>query len=72
MKRFFTRMVLFVALMQTMHLSYGQSTASKQKPEKQKPEKHKPEVPIDGGISLLVAAGIGLGAAKVWKKKNSQ
>lgn len=28
-----------------------------------------PEVPIDGGISLLVAAGIGYGAKKMRDKK---
>jgi hypothetical protein len=26
-------------------------------------------VPIDGGLSLLLAAGAGLGARKMWKQK---
>lgn len=28
-----------------------------------------PDVPIDGGLSLLVAAGVGYGAKKLKKKK---
>jgi hypothetical protein len=30
---------------------------------------HQPAVPIDGGISALVAAGLAFGAAKVLRKK---
>ena len=29
-----------------------------------------PACPIDGGISLLIAAGIGLGAKRAFKKSN--
>lgn len=31
-----------------------------------------PSCPIDGGISLLIAAGIGLGAKKAWDNKKNQ
>ena len=34
--------------------------------------KNQPSVPIDGGLSVLLAAGIGLGAAKVFKKKKEE
>lgn len=30
-----------------------------------------PACPIDGGLSLLIAAGIGLAAKRAYKKKNS-
>jgi hypothetical protein len=30
------------------------------------------DVPVDGGISLLVAAGVGYGIKKVRKKNNAQ
>ena len=30
-----------------------------------------PDLPIDGGISLLVAAGVGYGARKLLKKKKT-
>ena len=29
-----------------------------------------PTCPIDGGLTLLIAAGIGIGAKKVFKSKN--
>jgi hypothetical protein len=31
-----------------------------------------PDVPIDGGLSLLVAAGVGYGAKQLRKKKTSK
>ena len=31
-----------------------------------------PACPIDGGVSLLIAAGIGLGAKKAYDKKKKQ
>jgi hypothetical protein len=30
-----------------------------------------PECPIDGGLSLLIAAGIGLGARKAYQRKKA-
>ncbi len=30
-----------------------------------------PDVPIDGGVSLLVAAGVGYGIKKLYNKKKS-
>lgn len=44
---------------------YGDNDKEKDK----KPKKEKPGVPIDGGISLLLAAGVGLGAAKILHRK---
>jgi len=31
-----------------------------------------PDAPIDGGLSLLVAAGVGYGAKKIHKKRKKQ
>ena len=40
------------------------------KDDKPKPnDKPKPTVPIDGGISALLAAGIGLGVRKILQKR---
>ncbi len=58
---------LLFAILPAANLSYGQNVAVA-KPKPPKPPKP-PEVPIDGGISALLAAGISLGAAKMMQKK---
>lgn len=37
----------------------------------QPPPPPDPTIPIDGGISLLLAAGIGYGAKKIYEKRNT-
>jgi hypothetical protein len=34
------------------------------------PEDEDPDAPIDGGLSLLIAGGIGYGARKIYRAKN--
>ncbi len=36
------------------------------------PDNGNPDAPIDGGLSLLVAAGVGYGAKKLKEKRNKQ
>ncbi len=61
MKTILLRIALLFAFMQPASISVGQTITAKPKA---------PQVPIDGGISALVAAGIALGAAKVLRKNN--
>ena len=73
MKTTVLRIALVLTLVQAASISFGQAGAAKPKPPKDKPKPPKndpkpPQVPIDGGISVLLAAGIGLGAAKVLRK----
>jgi hypothetical protein len=35
-------------------------------------QKSNPKIPIDGGLSILIAAGAGYGAKKLYNKKNKE
>ncbi len=48
---------------------FAQSNKNDKKPKNNKPAK---SIPIDGGISLLIAAGLGVGAGKLLLGKKTQ
>ena len=36
------------------------------------PPPHKPHIPIDGGISILIAAGVAYGTKKIYNSRNKK
>jgi hypothetical protein len=60
--KFWTRLVIFVAIMLIMQTGWAA-------PPDPECDPLDPACPIDGGVGLLIAAGVGLGAKALFRKK---